>query len=202
MDPRGITGGKGAGTPVDRSREVLKRLRLDHLKEEERNQIEENCSTYQDIFHLPGEVLSSTTAVKNEIKLEPRTEPVHSRTYRLPESQRQEVNRQVEEIRESGIITESYSPWNSPLLVVPKKEDASGEKRWRLVIDYRKLNEKTVGDAYPLPDLTEILGQSRYFSCMDMAMGYHQIEMAGGNSAMTVFSTKEDYWSTNDFRLG
>jgi len=51
---------------------------------------------------------------------------------------------------------ESNSPWNSPLLVVKKKADTSGEEKWRLVIDYRKVNEKTVGDAYPLPDVTEI----------------------------------------------
>jgi hypothetical protein len=49
-----------------------------------------------------------------------------------------------------------------------------------LVVGYRKLNEKTVGNAYPLPDITEILdqlGQTKYFSCLDLAMGYHQIEM-------------------------
>jgi hypothetical protein len=49
------------------------------------------------------------------------------------------------------------------------------------VVDFRKLNGKTVGDAYPLPDINEILdqlGQSKYFTCLDMAMGYHQIELA------------------------
>jgi hypothetical protein len=48
---------------------------------------------------------------------------------------------------------------NSPLLVVQKKEDASGEKKWRLVVDFHKLNEKSVGDVYPLPDIMEILDQ-------------------------------------------
>jgi hypothetical protein len=57
--------GDDAATPVDRSREALKHLRLDHLNEEERKQIEKTCSVYQDIFQLPGEVLSSTTAVKH-----------------------------------------------------------------------------------------------------------------------------------------
>jgi len=77
----------------------------------------------------------------------------------LPESQKQEVRRQVEELKRRGIITENNSPCNSPLLVVPKKAYDTGGQRWRLVIDYRKLNEKTVGDAYPLPDVTEILDQ-------------------------------------------
>jgi hypothetical protein len=190
---------KGEG-PI-RFGEVLKRLRLEHLNEEERRDIEKTCLDYQDIFHLPGETLSSTKVVQHEIRLEPGTEPVNIRPYRLPESQKFEVRRQVEELKKGGIITESSSPWNSPLLIVGKKEDATGEKRWRLVIDYRKLNEKTVGDAYPLPDVTEILdqlGQSKYFSCIDMVMGYHQIEMASDDRAKTAFSTKEGHW---EYRL-
>lgn len=88
-------------------------------------------------FYLPGEVLSSTTAVTHEIRLEPGTEPVNARPYLLPESQNQEVSRQIEKLERGGIITESNSAWNSPILVVPKKLDDSGRKRWRLVINYR-----------------------------------------------------------------
>jgi len=79
---------------------------------------------------------------------------------------------------QEGIIEESNSPWNSPILVVPKKIDANVQHKFRLMADYRKLSEKTVGNAYPLPDITEILdqlGQVKYFSCLDLAMGYHQI---------------------------
>jgi hypothetical protein len=88
---------------------------------------------------------------------------------------------------------------------VPKKESATGEKRWRLLVDYRKLNEKTVGDAYPLPDVTEILdqlGQSKYFSCIDMVMGYRQIEMASEDRAKTAFSTKEGDWEYHRLAFG
>ena len=100
---------------------MLKRLRLEHLNEEERRDIEKTCLEYQDIFHLPGEMLSSTSVVKHEIRLEPGTEPVNTRPYRLPESQKPEVRRQVEELKSGGIIMESSSPWSSSLLIVPKK---------------------------------------------------------------------------------
>ena len=73
------------------------------------------------------------------------------------------------------------------------------------MIDYRKLNEKTVGDAYPLPDVTEILdqlGQSKYFSCIDVVMGYHQIEMASEDRAKTAFSTKEGHWEYQRLPFG
>jgi hypothetical protein len=86
-------------------------------------------------FSLTGENLSNTHVVKHEIRLEPGTEPVNIRPYRLPEIQKPEVRRQVEELKRGGLITESSSPWNSPLLIVRKMEDATGEKRWRLVID-------------------------------------------------------------------
>jgi hypothetical protein len=137
---------------------LLKRLSLEHLNEEERKQVKKTRAAYR-TFHLPDEMLTSTIAVRHEIRIEPGVEPVNVKPYRLPETQKQEVRRQVEELRRGGIITESNSPWSSPLLIVPKKPAATGEKRWRLVIDYRKVNEKTVGDAYPLPDVTEILDQ-------------------------------------------
>jgi hypothetical protein len=175
----------------------MKRLSLEYLNREEREQVEKTCAAYQNIFHLPGEMLTSTAAVRHEIRIEPGVEPVNVKPYRLPETQKQEVRRHVEEVRRGGIITESTSPWNSPLLIVPKKADATGEKKWRLVIDYRKMNEKTAGDAYPLPGVSEILdhlGQSKYFSCLDMVVGYHQIEVAEQDRAKTAVSTKEGHW--------
>jgi hypothetical protein len=65
-----------------------------------------------------------------------------------------EVDKQVKKILQEVIIEESNSTWNSPILMVPKKIDASGQQKFRLVVDYRKLNEKTVENSYPLPDIT------------------------------------------------
>jgi len=73
------------------------------------------------------------------------------------------------------------------------------------VIDYQKVNERTVGDAYPLPDVTEILdqlGQSKYFSCIDMVMGYHQIEVAEQDHTKTAFSMKEGHWEYKRLPFG
>jgi hypothetical protein len=61
----------------------------------------------------------------------------------------------VKKLLEDGIIAKRDSPWNSPLLVVPQKVGPYGKRKWRLVVDFHKLDEKTVGDAYPLPDITE-----------------------------------------------
>jgi len=52
--------------------------------------------------------------------------------------------------------------------------------KWQLIIDFRKLNEKTIQDVYSLPNIDEILdhlGNARYFSTFDLASGFHQIGM-------------------------
>jgi len=103
----------------------------------------------------------------------------------------------VKQQLEDGVIAKSDSPWKSPLLVVPKKVGPDGKQKWRLVVDFRKLNEKTIEDTYPLPDITQILdqlGQSNYITCLDMVMGYHQIELATGEGPKTAFSTKQGHW--------
>jgi hypothetical protein len=140
----------------DREKRILGQLRLDHLNDEENKLLMGTCQDYQDIFYLPGDSLSSTVATQHSIRVQQVTEPVNTRQYRLPEAQKVEVERQVEKLLKEGIIEESNSLWNSPILVMAKKMDASGKQKFRLVADYRKLNEKTVGDAYPLPDITKI----------------------------------------------
>jgi len=59
-----------------------------------------------------------------------------------------EAGEHVKKFLQEVIIEESISPWNSPIILVPKI-DASGQQMFRLMVDYRKLNEKTVGNAYP-----------------------------------------------------
>ena len=159
---------------LSRGERVIAKLRDAYLNEEGKKFLLEVCVEYQDVFYLPADKLSCTNAARLSIQLEPAVTPINTRPYRLPESQKEEIDRQVRQLVEDGIITKSDSPWNSPLLIVPKKEGPDGRPKWRMVVDFRKLNEKAIGDAHPLPDITEILdqlGQSKHFICLDMVMG-------------------------------
>jgi hypothetical protein len=88
----------------DREGEVLKQLRLEHLNVEERNLLDQTCLDYQDIFYLPGVKLSSTGAARHSISVEPGTEPINTSPYRLPETQKAEVGKQVKKLLQEGII--------------------------------------------------------------------------------------------------
>ena len=96
-----------------------------------------------------------------------------------------------------GIIVPSSSPWNSPILVIPKKTDASGKKKWRICVDFRNLNNVTIGDSFRLPVISEILGalgKSKYFSTIDCASGFLQVPVKLEDQAKTAFSTREGHF--------
>ena len=89
--------------------------------------------------------------------------------------------------------------------MVPKKADSKGNRRWRMVIDYRMLNEKTVNDAYPLPNITEILdqlGAAKYFTVLDLASGFHQIPMDAQSKSKTAFSVPGGHYEFNRMPFG
>ena len=104
-------------------------LRTDHLNSEERVSLIKICEEYNDVFHLLGDKLTFTTAAEHSIST-PTIDPtrgINTKPYRIPEIHRDEVQKQTEQMLRDGIIVHSNSPWNSPILVVPKKEDASGK---------------------------------------------------------------------------
>lgn len=131
--------------------------------------------------------------------------PISTKQYRIPHHLKPKIEAHIKEGLKSGILKPSESPYNSPIWIVSKKVDAQGNKRWRVVIDFRLLNEKTITDAYPLPSITEILDQlggSRYFSVFDLASGYHQIEMDPKDSYKTAFSTPQEHWEYTRMLFG
>ena len=85
----------------------------------------------------------------------------------------------------AGIIRESSSPYSSPIVLVRKKNGSL-----RLTVDYRKLNQKTIKDAYALPridDAFSCLSGAKWFSVMDLKSGYYQVEMEPSDREKTAF---------------
>lgn len=181
---------------TDRASAVLSRLRTEHLNPEETANLRNLCANYSDVFYLDGEPLTFTNKIKHKIRTTDES-PVHTKSYRYPYVHRQEVRDQIEKMLEQNIIRPSDSAWSSPIWIVPKKADASGKVKWRLVIDFRKVNEKTVDDKYPIPNITDVLdklGKCQYFTTLDLASGFYQVEMDPADIHKTAFNVENGHY--------
>lgn len=183
---------------------IRDKIRTNHLNNEEEKSLLKLLSTYEDILHQDGQQLTFTNKVKHEIKTKDEI-PVYTRSYRYPYVHKEEIQKQINAMLDQQIIRPSYSPWSSPIWVVPKKADAANVQKWRLVVDYRKLNDKTIDDRYPLPNISEILdkiGKSMYFTTIDLASGFHQLEVHENDIPKTAFTVEHGHYEFTRMPFG
>uniref|UniRef100_A0ABD2WI71 Reverse transcriptase domain-containing protein n=1 Tax=Trichogramma kaykai TaxID=54128 RepID=A0ABD2WI71_9HYME len=166
-------------------------IKIDHLYETERQYIHKLIHEYKNIFHMPGETLPGTSKVEHKI-ITTDDDPINVKQYKYAHALKDEVNKQVQEMLDSNVTEKSDSPYNNPLWIVEKKPDSEGNKRWRIVLDFRALNDKTISDAYPLPNITEIfdqVGSAKYYSVLDLSWGFWQIRLDPRDAHKCAFST-------------
>ncbi|XP_074271624.1 uncharacterized protein LOC141595557 [Silene latifolia] len=142
---------------------------------------------YKDIFEEPTTLPPQRGVYDHRIPLMTDAQPVNIRPYRYPLKQRDTIERLVQEMMDQGIIQPSCSPFASPVVLVGKKDGT-----WRLCVDYRELNKRTVKDKFPIPVVDELIDElagSRVFTKLDLRAGYHQLRVYEGDVFKTAFKT-------------
>lgn len=189
----------------DREKLLLENVNLDHLKGEDKIRIEQICKKFSDIFLLPGDKLTYSNVFKQSIPLKSNVNPIYKKPYRIPHSQKQIVEEEIEKMLKNDIIEEASSPWSSPVLLVPKRADENGQKKWRLVIDYRAINDSLKDDKFPLPNITDILDAlsgAIYFTHLDLNQGYYQMLIDPKDRDCTAFSTNTGQYRMKRLPMG
>ena len=169
------------------------------LTRKEKDQLKNFLLANHDAFALMEGERGETDQIQMQIDTGSSL-PLYQPARRTPFAAHEEIARQLHQMQQQGVISPSTSPWASPVVLVRKKDGSL-----RFCIDFRKLNAITKPDVFPLPridDLSDQLGKSRYFSTLDLAAGYWQVQMHSSSKEKTAFITHKGLYEFNVMPFG
>ena len=171
---------------------------LNELHGNEKLKAEKLLEKYASIFANEGNT-GRTGIVKHRINTGD-AKPIRQTPRRVPLAKREDANKIIEDMHKNGVIEPSISPWSSPIVLVKKKDGST-----RFCVDYRKLNDVTKKDSYPLPridDTLDTLSGAKWFSTLDLQSGYWQVEIDECDREKTAFSMGDGLWEFSVMPFG
>ena len=156
---------------------------LDHLPAQARKRARKMLKKFSKM--LQGQ-LGELKVGKHRIELKHDAKPVFAQPRRAGPAAREAETAEVKKMLELKVIEPASTEWASPIVLAPKPDGS-----WRFCVDYRRLNDITVRDSYPLPRMDECLdslGEAQYFTTLDANNGYWQIPVAKEDRDKTTFT--------------
>ncbi|GFT61666.1 retrovirus-related Pol polyprotein from transposon 412 [Trichonephila clavipes] len=167
------------------------------LSPEQKSSAERLFQEFKDVFSRNSSDIGHTTVTQHRIDTADHP-PIKQHPRRLPFAKQEEVGTLLREMQENDIIEPSSSPWASPIVLVRKKDGST-----RFCVDYRKLNDVTKKDSYPLPridDTLDTLSGHKWFSTLDLKSGYWQVEVHPEDREKQHSLPAKDYGSSKSCR--
>ena len=164
-----------------------------------RQKIEELVRDNSEIFAEKDAELGNTKLIKMNIETGDH-DPINLKAYRPAFHKRQIIEEQIEDMLKAGVIEQSRSPWAFPVVIVRKKDGSQ-----RFCVDYRRLNDITQKYQWNLPHIDDILarlGNSKYFTSLDLKSGYWQIPMDEKDKEKTAFISHKGQFQFNKMPFG
>ena len=156
---------------------------ISHLDWENQTKVRQIIKDSQVKINSLGRVAGLTTSIETA-----DSPPINVRQYRLPIAKRLEARAETQKMLIAGVIKESVSPWNSPVVLVKKPNGGT-----RFAIDFRQLNAFTKRQVYPMPrieDCLNSLGTGTHFSLLDLQSAFWQVELDEESKPKTAFSVE------------
>ena len=170
---------------------IRQNAKVDHLSPTEKEEFIALLVKNHDIISSDEFDIGNCKTLKHKLHLKTK-KPVYTKQFPLPAAHYEEVNRFVDNWLRLGVVKPSYSEYNSPLFLVPKKSP-NGKQVWRPVIDLRGINEICYPANYRLNCLEETLqsigrSQAKFFCSLDLTSGFHQISLTPDSQKLTAFT--------------
>ena len=173
---------------LDEDVEKILELSAPEVSETERTRLKKLVIEFRDVFALTDAELGQTNLVTHTIDTGD-TSPIKIPPHRTSPAKLPIIREEVQSMLKRGVIQPSKSPYSAPIVLQTKKDGS-----WRFCVDYRKLNDVTVKDAFPIPKIHQTfdaLNGQKYFSSLDLASGYWQVPVAEEDRHKTAFVTPD-----------
>ena len=168
--------------------EKILALSAENVTGREREVLAALVTEYRDVFALNDDELGCTDVAEHHIETGD-SDPIKIPPHRIAPAKLPIVQQEVEDMLKRGVIQHSNSPYSAPIVLARKKDGS-----WRFCVDYRRLNEVTVKDAFPIPKIEQTfdaLNGAKLFSTLDLASGYWQVPVAPEDRHKTAFVTPD-----------
>ena len=178
---------------------LQKEVDLSEMDTETQEQILQMLEDISGVFSTGKSDIGCAAVTEHHIELS-NYQPIYQRPRRFPKPISEEIENQCEMLRTMDVIEPSSSPWSAPIVPVRKKDGTI-----RLCVDYRKLNEVTIADKHPIPNLNDCiynLHGTKYFTCLDVVQGYYHIPMDDESKELTAFSTSNSHYHFKKMPFG
>ena len=171
------------------------------LSDEQKQTLRNFLSNHRDVFATNLSELGKSNRYSHKIETTDNT-PIRMPFYRQNPKMQDEINRQVQELLDNGIVEESNSEYHSPVVLVKKKDG-----KYRFCVDYRKLNKVTKPLSFPLPRLESVFdtiaeAEAQVFSTFDLHSGYWQIQMDPETKHKAAFITRNGVYEWTRMGMG
>ena len=142
--------------------------KLSHLPLVQRKELVEVITQYREVF---PDVPSKTNLIEHDVDVGDSA-PIKQHPYRVSPMKKELLDKEVQYMLKNDIIEESQSNWSSPCILVPKHDGG-----FRFCTDFRKVNDKTKSDSFPIADCIDPIGNAKFVSTFDMLKGYWQVPL-------------------------
>ena len=157
--------------------------KLSHLPLVQRKELAEVITQYREVF---PDVPSKTNLIEHDVDVGDSA-PIKQHPYRVSPMKKELLDKEVQYMLKNDIIEESQSNWSSPCILVPKHDGG-----FRFCTDFRKVNDKTKSDSFPIPriaDCIDQIGNAKFVSTFDMLKGYWQVPLTRRAPEISAFVT-------------
>ena len=157
--------------------------KLSHLPLVQRKELAEVITQYREVF---PDVPSKTNLIEHDVDVGDSA-PIKQHPYRVSPMKKELLDKEVQYMLKNDIIEESQSNWSSPCILVPKHDGG-----FRFCTDFRKVNDKTKSDSFPIPriaDCIDQIGNAKFVSTFDMLKGYWQVPLTQRAREISAFVT-------------